>query len=436
MGGKTKTDELAVFGGPKTVTEGLPHWPYVTDEEADEVRQTLIDSREDWTQICSAAVGGRSEKLEERFASEVGVEFAIATAGGGPSLHIACMSVVEMGDEVIATPFSWGQTISCIVQAGGVPIFADIDPETLTLDPAKIEEKITEFTKAIVLVDIGGIPADMDEIMKVAERHNLIVIEDCAQAQGSLYRGTQVGSRGHYGCFSIGSGKNIAAGDGGVLVTNDRELYEKALLSGMHPARTNQQITIPKFKERIDNLIFTYRINALTAALALKMMDRLEELNGWRRRNVRELAQEIEGVPGIRPLRLPHHLDPAWHIAYWTFVPEEVPGVSRTQYLKALQAEGVPIGGSYVGTPIYLRRMFQNKETHFGKGYPWTANPRNKDIVYSKGDCPVAEKRCWELDLIMYGGSCWKDMSAVTKQIGQAFRKVTSQIERLKEIEE
>jgi dTDP-4-amino-4,6-dideoxygalactose transaminase len=432
---KTQTEQLAVFGGEKTVTESLPPWPFVTDEEIEAVRQALIESRTDWSQICAAGPGGRAQELEERFASELGVAHAIATCGGGPSLHMACMSVLEMGDEVITSPFSWGQTVSCILQAGGVPIFADIHPETLTLDPEKIEEKITEFTKAILLVHIGGIPADMDPIMEIARRHGLIVISDCAQAQGSLYKGRQVGSMAHYGCFSIGSGKNIAAGDGGMLVTDDRELYERALLAGMHPLRTVHQIAIPELKERIDSFIYTYRINALTAALALKMFDRLEQLNQWRRRNVAHLAEVLEGVPGIRPQDLPEHLDPAWHIAYWTFVGEGVPGVSREQYLTALQAEGVPIAGSYVGTPIHMRRTFQRKEFHYGKGYPWAANPRNEEIVYREGDCPVAEKRCRELDMLMYGGHCWKDVSSVTEQIGAAFRKVTAQIDRLREIQ-
>jgi len=428
-------EELAIFGGPKSVTEPLPNWPWVTDAEIEEVRRALIESRDDFSQICVAGPGGRAAELEKRFAAEIGVSYAIATSGGGPALHMACMSVLEAGDEVITTPYSWGQTVSCILQAGGVPIFADIHPETLTLDPERIEEKITPYTKAILVAHIGGIPADMDAIMDIARRHGLKVISDCAQAQGSRYKGRQVGSFADYGCFSIGSGKNLACGDGGMLVTNDRELYERALLAGMHPARTLHQVAIPELKSRIDSLIYTYRINALTAALALRQMDRLEEMNAWRRRNVRHLAEVLEGVPGIRPLHLPPHLDSAWHIAYWTFVPEDLPGVTRSQYVKALRAEGVPIGESYVGTPIHLRKTFQEKQCHYGKGFPWSANPRNEEIAYRPGDCPVAEQRCRELDLTLYGSPCWKDVSRTTEQIGRAFRKVAASLERLRGID-
>jgi dTDP-4-amino-4,6-dideoxygalactose transaminase len=342
---------------------------------------------------------------------------------------------IQLGDEVITTPFSWGQTVSCILQAGGIPIFADIHPDTLTIDPARIEPLITEHTKAIVLVHIGGIPADMDAIMAIAERHHLIVIEDCAQAMGSLYKGRPVGTFGHFGCFSIGSGKNLAVSEGGVLVTDDRDLFERALLAGMHPGRLSKEITIEAYRERIDSLIYTYRINALSAALALKQLDRLEEMNAWRRRNVARLREALADVPGIRPLDLPAHCDPAWHMVHWTFVPEELPGVRRAQFIKALQAEGVPIGGSYVGTPIHLRRTFQRKEWWLGQGYPWRANPRGDAIVYREGDCPVAERRCAEQDLILGGGAWWRDVSPLIEQIAEAFRKVTARPERLREVE-
>ncbi len=429
------SSELAVFGGQKTVTLPTPRWPYFLDDEIEAVRQLLLRSREDGRESCSAGGGGTCEQLEKRFMETLGRKHAIATCGGGPALHIACMAAgVQLGDEVITTPYSWGQTVSCILQAGGIPIFADIDPATLTLDPAKIEPLINERTRAIVLVHIFGIPADMDAILAVAARHNLPVIEDCAQAQGSRYKGRYVGTQGHIGCFSIGSGKNLAAGDGGMLVADDRALYEKALLAGMHPARTNREISDPDLKARVDSLIYTYRINTFTAALALKQMDRVEETNGWRRRNIQRLREGLAGAAGIRPVALPAHCDPAWHMTPWTFAAQDLPGVTRAQYLKALQAEGVPIGGSYVGTPIHLRRIFQKKEWWLGGGHPWAASPRNEQIVYRKGDCPVAEQRCAELDMMMGGSWSWKDCTALVDQIIAAFRKVSANAESLRKI--
>ncbi len=431
---ETHTSELAIAGGPKTVTASKPGWPYLSDQEIEVVRQNLIKGREDWAYMCAAGKGGPGEALETAMKEQLDVPYAIATAGGGPALHMACMSALEMGDEAIATPYSWGQTVSCILQAGGVPIFGDIDPETLGLDPKSVEARITPRTKAIVVVHFGGIPADLEGLLDVARRHNLILIEDCAQAHGSRYKGRPVGSFGDYGCFSLGSGKNIAAGEAGVLVTKDRELYEKALLAGMHPMRNHQEIEDPERKRWIDSLIYTYRINALSAGLACKQMERLEEMNGWRRKNVRDLAEYLEAIPGIRLQRLPNHSDPAWHMGSWTFVQDELPGVTRKQFVKALQAEGVPIGDGYVKTPIHLRPTFQEKRTHFGRGYPWAAHPGGANILYRKGDCPVAEKRCEELELTMLGGGFYQDASEQLKQIKRAFQKVTAALPSLQQI--
>ncbi|MBN1673504.1 MAG: DegT/DnrJ/EryC1/StrS family aminotransferase [Kiritimatiellae bacterium] len=425
---------LACFGGTPTVTEPLPPWPCPNEDEVETVRRQLLGTGPYGRSMCVAGGGGTGEALEQRFKKEIKVPFAVATAAGGPALHIACMSVLEMGEEAITTPYSWGQTVSCIVQAGGVPIFADIDPETLTLDPALVESKVTPYTKAIVLAHICGIPADMDGIMDVARRHGLYVIEDCAQAQGSRYRGRPVGTFGDFGCFSMGSGKHIAAGEAGMLVMKEREMYERALLAGMHPARTGKEIEDPKRKKWIDSMIYTYRINAISAGLALKQMDRLEELNGWRRTNGAVLRERLRDMPGIRPQKMPQHLDPAWHLLPWSFVPDEVPGVTLHQYLAALKAEGVPVS-QYVKTPIHLRPMFQHKTSHYGRGYPWKAHPQGDKIVYRQGDCPVAERHCAAYDIIIGSNRFYRPINAWLDQVEQAFRKVTERLDEVRELE-
>ncbi|MCW8131153.1 MAG: DegT/DnrJ/EryC1/StrS family aminotransferase [Planctomycetota bacterium] len=430
-----ETPPLALGGGPKAVSEPKPYWPYLTDDEIEAVRANLVKGRTDWSYMCAAGKGGPGQALEERVARDLGVPFVAATAGGGPALHIACMATLEMGDEAIVTPYSWGQTVSCILQAGGVPVFADIDPRTLTLDPKSVEAKVTPRTKAIVVVHIGGMPADLDGLLAVARKHGLALIEDCAQAQGSRYKGREVGTFGDYGCFSLGSGKNIAAGEAGLLVARTRDHYERALLCGMHPMRNNVDVQDPARRAWIDSLIYTYRVNALSAGLAVKQMDRLDELNAHRRRAYAQMAERLAGVPGIRALSVPEDRDPAWHMGMWTFVPEEVEGVTRAQFLKALQAEGVPIGGSYVGTPIHLRPTFAQKKTHFGRGYPWAAHPQGDAIVYRAGDCPVAERRCAVEDLTMLGGGCWKDVTPLLDQIAAAFRKVAARLDEVRGIQ-
>ncbi|MCZ7648901.1 MAG: DegT/DnrJ/EryC1/StrS family aminotransferase [Planctomycetota bacterium] len=421
---------LAALGGPKAVTIQRPPWPWPNEAEIQAVLATLRKAPEDIANLCSARGGGPGEALEARMKRDLGVPYAIATCGGGPALHIACMCALEAGDEAIVSPYTWGQTVSCILQAGGVPVFADIDPETLTLDPDAVAARITPRTKAIVAVHLGGIPAEMDRLAALAEKHGLCLIEDCAQAQGSRYRGRSVGSFGHFGCFSFGSTKNIAAGDAGMLVTRDRGLYERALLTGMHPNRTTHEIEDPERRRWIDSLIYTYRVNVMSAALALAQFDRLEELNAWRRANARALVERLRGVPGIRALRLPERLDPAWHSVHFVFVPEEVPGVTRSQYVQALSAEGVPIFTGY-DSAIHLRPAFQEKRTHFGRGFPWSAHPRGGEIVYRAGDCPVAERRCGETGLTMLGGWSCRDIAPLLDQIGVAFRKVAAQLDQV-----
>jgi dTDP-4-amino-4,6-dideoxygalactose transaminase len=395
----------------------------------------MIQGKTDWAYLCAAGKGGPGQALEERFQRELGVPFAVGTCGAGAALHIACMCVLEMGDEAITSPYSWGQTAACILQAGGVPIFADIDPNTLTLDPASVEARVTPRTRAIVAVHMAGVPADMDAINAVAARHGLTVIEDCAQAQGSLYKGRPVGTFGNFGCFSLGSGKHLAAGDAGMLVTSDRTLFEKALLVGMHPARMGKDIEDPQRRAEIDNFIYTYRINTLSAAWALAEMDRLAEMNTWRRRNLAQLFELLAGVPGIRPPHLPDWADPVWHMVNWTFVAEEVPGISRAQYVKALRAEGVPISTGYVGSPLHLRPTMRQKRYHFGRGYPWAADPASHFIEYAPGDCPVAERRCSELDMTTQTGWCYCDVSAIMKEFAAAFRKVTDHLDQVRGLE-
>jgi dTDP-4-amino-4,6-dideoxygalactose transaminase len=427
------TDQLAVFGGERSVTLSPPHWPLYTDAEKQAVVDCMDRMGHDMAEVTSR--GETVQRFERHLAESIGRKHAVTTSGGGPALHIACMAAgVQLGDEVICTPYTWGQSVSCVLQAGGVPIFADIDPNTLQMDPARIEPLITEQTKAIIPVDLYGIPCEMDAIMEIARRHNLLVIEDCAQAHGSRYWGNPVGSQAHLACFSIGSAKNLAVGGGGVIACDDDEIHQQVLVAGMHPSRSRREVTRDDVAPWVTSLIYTYRIHCFSSALGNAQLSRLEEMNHWRRENARRLMAAVRDFPGIEPLHLPTHLDPAWHMVPWTFTADQTPGVSRGQYVKALAAEGVPISGAYCSTPLHLAPVFRNKQWWLGKGYPWKANPRGEQIVYGEGDCPIAERRSAELDMIMGGGAWWKNCSDLIGQIAGAFAKVTAEPARLAEV--
>ncbi len=428
--------KLAISGGPKAVNLTSPPWPVVGDAEISAVADAMRSSPASWEYLCSAAGGGPTADFEEAFAEFMGAEHAMCTAGGGPSLHIAVMAAgVEAGDEVIVTPYSWGQSVSCVLQQNAIPVFADIDPDTYALDADSIERCISPFTKAIVVVHLYGHPADMDSILAVARKHDLKVIEDCAQATGALYKGQRVGTIGDFGCFSIGDGKQLIGGEGGVLLTNDSRGYELANAFGQHPARQGSQVHDPELRRLMDSLIYTYRIHPLAAVIAQEQLPHLDTWNAERRANHERLWDGLASIPGVDPVTVAPDCEHVYHMGSPSFAPDDVEGVSRATYVKALAAEGVPIGMGYVGTPIHLRPRMQEKNYFFGKGYPWTCAQR--DVTYAAGDCPVAEARCANTELTLGGGPSWRgDQSALVDQILGAFEKVTADLDGLRSLED
>lgn len=423
---------LALFGGSKTVTEVLPPWPYIEDDEILAVEKTLYASRSDWRNISSVMGGGIVAEFEQNLAAFFDVPYVISTNSGGAALHIAVIaSGVEAGDEVIVSPYSWGQTAACILQQNAIPVFADIDPLTYTIDPAKIEKCITPYTKAIVVVHIYGHPADMDPIMDIAKRHNLVVIEDCAQAAGAIYKGKRVGAIGDFGCFSIGSGKQMVGGEGGFLLTKDKAFFERACIAGLHPARNHSELKDSDFKELIDSLIYTYRIHPLAAAICNVQLFKLDQWNVNRRSNLERLSSKLEGLPGIRPVHVAEGCLHAYHSYCLTYLPLDLPDVLRTVFAQALTAEGVPnVSTGYIQTPLHLLPRMQKKMYYFGKGYPWKAGSR--PVEYKKGDCPEAEARSEKHDLAIFiGPNVVSNQEKLIDQIADAFYKVTEQIELL-----
>ena len=420
--------DLALMDGEKAVDGSyeLPKWPRVGDEEIEAVTEALEASRDDVSYLTSYDGGPATEGFEEAFAATMDTEYAIATNGGGAALHIAVMAAgVQAGDEVIVSGYTWGQTASCILQQNAVPVYADIDPETYTLDPTSIEERITSRTEAIVVVHLYGHPADMDPIVEIADEHDLTVIEDCAQATGATYQGRRVGSIGDIGCFSIGDGKQIVGGEGGVLLTDDAELYERACFFGLHPARSGDLVEDEDLTRYIDSLIYTYRIHPLAAVIAGVQLDSLDEWNAERRSNCEYLSAGLEAIPGIDPPTVRDDCEHGYHGYSPTFRPEEVPGVPRHTFVEALAAEGVPISAGYVGTPIYLRPVHQDRAYYFGHGLPWSGRFVDREVSYDEGDCPVTERRCAEHELHLgIGPNAIGDQTALFDQYLAAFRKV------------
>lgn len=237
--------------------------------------------------------GQRVAQLEERYAGVCGTCYAVATSSGTTALHIALMAHrIGSGDEVITTPFTFIATVNSVLFVGATPVLVDIEEETFNIDPALVEAAVTPRTRAIMPVHLYGYPCDMDAILDIARRHNLIVIEDAAQAIGATYKGKPAGSFGT-GCFSLYATKNIAAGEGGMITTDDEALADRCRLLRSHGQRRRYYY---------ESLGYNFRMTDIHAAIALAQMDRLDEFTAKRRSNAAYLSANITSVitPKVR----------------------------------------------------------------------------------------------------------------------------------------
>jgi len=411
--------KLALFGGEKEVTLPFPKWPQVTEEMIKEVVRVM---REETLSILTKT--GIQKRLEDEFAEYQGRKYAFAVNGGTAALHIAiAIAGVGPGDEVIVSPYTWGSTVGCILHQNAIPVFVDIDPKTFNIDPTKIEQRITPSTKAIIVVHIYGHPADMDPIMEIAKKHNLIVIEDAAQAHGAIYKGKKVGSIGDIGCFSFQASKNLPAGEGGIIVMDDEELYQKAILFGAHSVRQMQEVKDERLRRYIDDVCWNYRIHPIGAAIARVGLKYLDERNKIKQENMEYLSQGLKEVPGIEPPYVAPGCTHGYHMYPLTYKKEEIEDLDREKFIAAMRAEGVPLF-HYVGLPIHLRTRFQ-EHYYYGKGCPWKCPFARREVIYREGDCPVAEYRCKETELNLPGSPFVEPCRELLDQIISAFKKVT-----------
>lgn len=376
----TQPAALALDGGSPVRTRPWPEWPVWDEEDVAAVAAVVRSGR--W----GSGGGTRGREFAERYAALHHARFAVPTTTGTHALEIALRAAgVRAGDEVITSPYTFIATGSAIVQVNGVPIFADIDPDTLTLDAAAAEAAITERTRALVAVHIAGCPANMDALTELARRRGLALIEDAAQAHLAEWKGRRVGAIGTAGIFSFQASKNLNAGEGGIVLTDDEEVYENAWsLHNVGRARTGGA-----YEHRM--VAGNYRMTELAAALLLAQCRRLEEQTRRRNENGRYLARrlaEIEGiVPAQRDSRVTQH---AYHLFVFRYHPEGFAGWPRERFLQALRAEGIPCSPGYA--PLYRSSAWVlNTETH-----PFPAR-----VDYAGLHLPVVEQACGEAVWLM-----------------------------------
>jgi len=325
----------------------------------------------------------QTKLLIERHQQIYGHKYVQPCSSGTASLHIAAAAAgIAPGDEVITSGVTDIGTVVGVLFQQGVPVFADLEPNTGCLDPADVERKITPRTKAIIAVHLAGNPCRLAELKEIADRHKLILIEDCAQAWGALYRGKPISSVGQISCFSLQDSKHITCGDGGVAVTSDPKFGP--LLTKFGDKASNRFDP----KDSANALGANYRISELQAAFVAAQLTRLEGIASRRSQLGNLLTQELAGIPGITT----HQVHPEDRCVYWFYMTRIVPeklSCNRAQFVKALAAEGVTFGAGYIAVPVYGLPMFQNHSFFAGR---WPIKEFGLTTMdYTKVKCPVTE---------------------------------------------
>jgi dTDP-4-amino-4,6-dideoxygalactose transaminase len=377
-------------------------WPQFDETEVQAVADVVRSGK--WgNPDCTEAVAD----FEEAFAGYCGASHGVTCVNGSVSLRLALMACgVRPGDEVIVPPYTFIATASTVIEVNCVPVFVDIHPDTYNLDPAAIEAAITERTKAIIPVHFAGLPCDMDAILDIARRHNLRVIEDAAHAHGAEYKGRKLGSIGDAGSFSFQSSKNLTSGEGGIVITNNDDLY-RTMASLRNVGRLPEGQWYDHFNPGCN-----YRITQLQAVLLSAQLARLEAQTLQREANGLYLDELLRDIPGIRPLsRGDVPIRHSYHLYIFRYDASFFGGMSKQEFVQKLAATGVPCSGGYPH-PLYKQPVFQHKN------FLCYAIPESVD--YANVHCPVAEKACsdeavWIFQHVLLGTRA--DMEWIAGQI-------------------
>jgi len=404
--------ELAINGGKQTVRGKLPSirdksGRQIGDEELRLVTEVVKSG------TLSFLYGEKVKKFEADFASLYGVKYAVATSSGTAALHTAVNFInVNPGDEIITSAITDMGTVIAILYQNAIPIFADVDLDTQTIDPEDIKRKITDRTKAIIVVHLYGHPCDMHPIMQIAKKKGLAVIEDCAQALLTEYKGEKAGTIGNVGCFSFQQSKHITTGDGGIVITNNDEAFGKKLRLCADKGWPRQLYRDHLF------LAPNYHMTELQAAVGIAQLTKLKRAVDSRRKNVALLTSLIKDVKDIV---LPVEKSWAFHtyLYYCIRVNTNEFEVTTSDLAKALTSEGIEAYPGYLPYPIYRYDLLQ--KTYGTSECPYSCSKYGKRLGYNEGLCPSAERICKETLFLSWNEKYTKDN---IQDIATGIRKV------------
>lgn len=420
---------LAIEGGPRTLPEGLERsWPIITQEDKDAVMRVL-DRGVTWGPDAPEKVA-----LEREWADYVGAKHCLVTNSGTSALHACVAGIgVQPGDEVLVPAFTFWATAQAVLCQNAIPVFVDIDPVSYNIDPKKIEEKINERTKAIIVVHVHGLPCDMDEINAIAKKHGLKVLEDAAHAHGARYKDRKPGVLGDMAMFSLNGTKNLPGGEGGLVTTNDPDFFEQARLMCMFGEKN-----IPKGNIRPYDAYTmgnNYRPTEMTCAFTRSQLRRLDEFNARRIENCDYLNEQLGKIPGIITPHIPEDRTSVYHIYRVKVDPIAAgyPDVRLEDFRWAVQhalfAEGVP-AMEWHSFPVPGQKIFQRKDA-YGKGCPWSCGHARLDISYDSNDYPETQKM-FASTFVLYTIHAANGVELM-KHYVEAFHKVFDSLDRIAE---
>lgn len=426
---------LAVNGGKKVRDTLFPAYRVIGEEEEKAVVEVLRSGILSKYLGCWADDfygGPQVQAMEREWAEYYKVKHAISVNSATSALYCAMGAIgLQPGDEVIVSPYTMCASATAPLIYNAVPVFADIEYDYYCLDPDDIERKITDRTKAIVVVDILGQPYDADRINAIAKKYNLYVIEDNAQGPLAAYNGKYAGTLGDIGIFSLNYHKHIHCGEGGILVTDNDELAERLRLIRNHAEAVVKDKGVTNFNNMIG---FNYRMTEIEAAITREQLKKLKWLVEERRRNVQYLEENLKDISFLTMPKIREGCEHSYYIHAIKYK-QEITGVSREKFVAAMQAElmpielreaeGVKISLGYKA-PLYYQPLYQNKIGYGGTSYPFS-----ETISYEKGICPMCEKICASETIfheLMRPYMTKKDLDDVI----EAFHKVAANLDELR----
>jgi dTDP-4-amino-4,6-dideoxygalactose transaminase len=409
-------EKLGIIGGTPVRAKPFPKRRPFGEDDLREVGEAL-DSQD-----LFFTSGNKIAALEREFAEKYGARFAVATTSGTAAVHMAVAALdASPGDEIITAPVTDFGTVAGILFQGLIPIFADWKPGTFNMDPAALERKITARTRGIIAVHLFGNPCDMDAIMAAAAKERILVIEDSAQAYCTPYKGKWAGSIGDIGTFSMQQTKHLPTGEGGMTITNNPD-YAMRMALFRDKGWENRARWGPR---AYTFLGLNYRMNELTGAVARAQLRKVEGVVRTMNRLGNLLTELIRDIEGIFPCPV----TPGGEHSYWLYA-FRVTGFDPQEFIKALQAEGIPAAWGYTVTPIYLCTDALASKRTFGRtSYPFDSPYYQGSIEYKEGLCPVAERELKEIGTFRFYEN-WSEDDI--RDVARAFRKVAGGLPRTK----